>query len=597
MAPETLVLESGSWEGGQRFWRFSHWPSAHDNTERSRIVTQDVEDVSQRAASALTRLAGRTVVIAGAAGFLPSYLVDAIAHANDALLERAVPSDLPRQLRRRASKDRLAHLRRPRRLRSCSERYLEGRGGSMSASTTSFTEPASRPRRGTGATRSRRSTSTSRHARPARPRARARRARASSISARARSTATRHPSEIPTTEEYWGHVSATGPRAPYDESKRLGGDSMHDVPPTPRDRPSWSIRPFNVYGPRLRLDDGRVVPDFIGDALGGLSIRLLQRRSRDPELLLRRGLRIGAAAPPRRRNPGEAYNVGNDDEVTIRDVAELAVGAPRSSWTSSTTAERRSRVPRRQSLSPLPGSDEDEGAIVGAGRPARGRVSGTYDLLPRDGGSMKVAVVGCGYVGLVTGAGLASVGHASPVSRRTARRAAIAAGRPPFYEPGLPELLREPSNRAFRVAADVHRSRGDAEVVFLAVQTRRAKTEPSTSRTSRIRHVQLARDARGTRPTAARRRGPQHRRPGDDGAGRRPRLADARRPLRRIRSSSAKVGGAGLPRAGPDRRRLPLAWAGQLLARLYAPLEAPVVSPRRRPPSSRSTPRTPSSRR
>jgi UDPglucose 6-dehydrogenase len=85
---------------------------------------------------------------------------------------------------------------------------------------------------------------------------------------------------------------------------------------------------------------------------------------------------------------------------------------------------------------------------------------------------MNVAVVGCGYVGLVTGVGLASVGHdVLAIETDAGRREAIASGAPPFYEPGLAELLRaELAAGRFRIAgsADVA---GEAEVILLAVQT------------------------------------------------------------------------------------------------------------------------------
>jgi UDPglucose 6-dehydrogenase len=85
---------------------------------------------------------------------------------------------------------------------------------------------------------------------------------------------------------------------------------------------------------------------------------------------------------------------------------------------------------------------------------------------------MKVAVVGCGYVGLVTGVGLASLGHEVVALEADAgRRDAIAAGAPPFYEPGLEELLRaELAAGRFRIARDTRLAR-DADVILLAVQT------------------------------------------------------------------------------------------------------------------------------
>src|SRR5204862_3095496 len=72
----------------------------------------------------------------------------------------------------------------------------------------------------------------------------------------------------PQTEEYWGNVNTIGIRGVYDESKRfaeaisMAYHRLHDIPVR-------IARIFNTYGERMRLDDGRVVPNFIGQALRG----------------------------------------------------------------------------------------------------------------------------------------------------------------------------------------------------------------------------------------------------------------------------------------------------------------------------------------
>lgn len=85
---------------------------------------------------------------------------------------------------------------------------------------------------------------------------------------------------------------------------------------------------------------------------------------------------------------------------------------------------------------------------------------------------MRVAVVGCGYVGLVTGVGLASVGHrVIGIEADADRRVSIASGRPPFFEPGLADLLTSMlADGTFRVSSEMDAS-ADADVVLLAVQT------------------------------------------------------------------------------------------------------------------------------
>ena len=82
------------------------------------------------------------------------------------------------------------------------------------------------------------------------------------------------PEHIPTNEDYRGYVSCTGPRACYDESKRLGETlcvnywQIHDVPVK-------IVRPFNNYGPGLKITDRRVIPDFFRDVINNRDITIL----------------------------------------------------------------------------------------------------------------------------------------------------------------------------------------------------------------------------------------------------------------------------------------------------------------------------------
>src|SRR5579859_1619790 len=74
------------------------------------------------------------------------------------------------------------------------------------------------------------------------------------------------PEAIPTKETYNGNVSSIGPRACYDESKRLGETfclTYYSIYKTP----VKIVRPFNIYGPGMRPNDYRVIPSFISNAL------------------------------------------------------------------------------------------------------------------------------------------------------------------------------------------------------------------------------------------------------------------------------------------------------------------------------------------
>lgn len=196
---------------------------------------------------------------------------------------------------------------------------------------------------------------------------------------------------------------------------------------------------------------------------------------------------------------------------------------------------------------------------------------------------MRVAVVGCGYVGLVSAVGLASVGHhVTGIEGDAGRRERIAAGTPPFHEPGLAELLETVQSRgAFDVTGDIASVR-DAEVVLLAVQTPSDRngainTEPLATAAQRVGAV-LAADAHqrvvATRSTVV---------PGtaedtiqpllDDGEGERITTAAAANP------EFLREGSAVDDFLNPDRLVLGCTtdWGARLLEELYAPLGAPAT--------------------
>ncbi len=126
---------------------------------------------------------------------------------------------------------------------------------------------------------------------------------------------------IPTPETYRGYVSCTGPRACYDESKRYGETlsvnfaRQHSVPVS-------IVRPFNNYGPGLRIDDRRVIPDFAGDILEGRDIVLLSDGSATRTFCYVADAVDGYYRALVHGRPGEAYNIGVDrPEISIRELA------------------------------------------------------------------------------------------------------------------------------------------------------------------------------------------------------------------------------------------------------------------------------------
>jgi dTDP-glucose 4,6-dehydratase len=128
------------------------------------------------------------------------------------------------------------------------------------------------------------------------------------------------PSVHPQTEEYWGNVNSVGPRGVYDEAKRfmesitMAYHTFHGVE-------TRIVRIFNTYGPRMRLNDGRALPAFIGQALSGEDLTVFGDGSQTRSFCyvddlvdgIYRLLLSDYAMP---------VNIGNPDEITLKNFAE-----------------------------------------------------------------------------------------------------------------------------------------------------------------------------------------------------------------------------------------------------------------------------------
>lgn len=134
------------------------------------------------------------------------------------------------------------------------------------------------------------------------------------------------PLEHPQRETYFGNVNPVGPRACYDESKRLGETITMEFY-RQYDVDARIVRIFNTYGPHSQMDDGRIVPNFITQALNGQPLTIhgdgTQTRSLCYVSDLVDGL-IRAMFTP--GTTGEVYNLGNPEEHTVREFAELIIG-------------------------------------------------------------------------------------------------------------------------------------------------------------------------------------------------------------------------------------------------------------------------------
>ncbi|MFN0291784.1 UDP-glucuronic acid decarboxylase family protein [Pedobacter helvus] len=128
------------------------------------------------------------------------------------------------------------------------------------------------------------------------------------------------PNINPQPEEYWGNVNPVGPRGVYDEAKRfqeaitMAYHTFHGVE-------TRIVRIFNTYGPRMRLNDGRVLPAFIGQALRGEDLTVFGDGSQTRSFCyvddliegIYRLLKSDYASP---------VNIGNPDEITIKQFCE-----------------------------------------------------------------------------------------------------------------------------------------------------------------------------------------------------------------------------------------------------------------------------------
>ena len=128
------------------------------------------------------------------------------------------------------------------------------------------------------------------------------------------------PEIFPTPESYVGKVSCTGPRACYDESKRLA-ETISILYFQQYKIPIKIARPFNVYGPYLNLDDGRIIPDFMNNAINKSQIIIHSDGSPTRSFCYVSDAIGGFFKLLLSKHDGIICNVGNDEEVSVKNVA------------------------------------------------------------------------------------------------------------------------------------------------------------------------------------------------------------------------------------------------------------------------------------
>ncbi len=128
------------------------------------------------------------------------------------------------------------------------------------------------------------------------------------------------PTVHPQTEDYWGNVNPVGPRGVYDEAKRFQ-EAITMAYHTYHGLETRIIRIFNTYGPRMRLNDGRVLPAFMGQALRGEDLTVFGDGSQTRSFCYVDDL-VEGIYRLLLSNCSDPVNIGNPSEITIAQFAE-----------------------------------------------------------------------------------------------------------------------------------------------------------------------------------------------------------------------------------------------------------------------------------
>ena len=137
------------------------------------------------------------------------------------------------------------------------------------------------------------------------------------------------PLEHPQRESYWGNVNPIGPRGVYDEAKRfaeaitIAYHRFHGLD-------SKIVRIFNTYGPRMRVRDGRAIPNFISQALCGNEVTIYGNGDQTRSFCYISDLVSGIVSLAE-SDLNSPVNIGNPSEMTIRQLAEYIIAATNSS--------------------------------------------------------------------------------------------------------------------------------------------------------------------------------------------------------------------------------------------------------------------------
>jgi len=283
-------------------------------------IREDAKLITDDLAQVLPALAGSTLLVTGAQGFLCSYIVDAVAHYND--VSRRPPCRIIVVDNLSSSQgERLAHLTNRRDVAFLQHDVARPlildeplhwivHGASIASPSIYRQYPLETIDANVTGTRNLLALAVEKSV------------RGMVIMSSSEIYGDPQPEFVPTPETYRGNVSSFGPRACYDESKRMA-ETLCWVYHDKFGVRANCIRPFNVYGPGLRLEDKRVLPDLIKAALTDQPIVLFSDGTPTRTFCYVTDFVRGLFHVLLSGKGGEAFNVGNDQgEVSIIDLAE-----------------------------------------------------------------------------------------------------------------------------------------------------------------------------------------------------------------------------------------------------------------------------------
>ena len=291
----------------------------------------------------------------------------------------------------------------------------------------------------------------------------------------------------PQPESYWGNVNPVGPRACYDEAKRFA-EALTTAYRTKHGVDTAIMRIFNTYGPRMRANDGRAIPNFVTQALADAPITVHGDGSQTRSVCHVDDLVEGALRLLFSDLSGPV-NIGNPHEMSVLELAGLVCELSGSDspirFVDRPQDDPSQRQPditlARTELEWEPKVDVRDGLLETiAWFRDRAAIASQY-VSPAPHGSpvanghprQNVAVIGSGYVGAVTAACLAFLGHSvRGLDIDSTRAGQLNDGQAPFHEPGLPEMLQAAlSTGRLRFTDQPAEALSEADFVFLCVGT------------------------------------------------------------------------------------------------------------------------------